>query len=164
MIVCGIHLGYVHTVLVNLDFLGQEVKPFVVSVDDDFAVFGAGRIMSEFPGKIVGETVAHVGGLVVHGVEHPVVLGGKPHQRNVVSRHVIVKARLETVGLLAVSLRGGAAPLNADTADVVQVGSVVLIAQVVDCCVVDIENLHRCPDFGLVRNAGAVVGVDDDDG
>ena len=161
---CGVHLEDVHAVGVNLDFLRQEVEPAIVAIDDDFAVFGPRGIVSKLGGEDVGKIVTNVGRLVVHGVEHPVVLRGQSQQGNVVVGDIVGHARLETVGLLVVSLRGGAAALDADAADVVQVGAVVLVAQVIGGGVVDVQNLHRRPDFRLVGDGGAVVCVDDDDG
>ena len=77
-VVGGVHLDNVHAFGVYLDLFGEEIEPAVVAVDNHLAVFCAGRIVSKLCGKDVGEVVAHVGWLVVHGVEHPVVLGGQP--------------------------------------------------------------------------------------
>ena len=162
MIVCGTHLSNVHAVLVSLDFLGEEIKSTIVTVDDDLAIFRAWRIVTELRGQIVGKTVAHIGGLVIHGIEYPVVFGRQAHQGDVVGRYVIIKARFESVGLLVVSLRGGTATLNADTAAIAQVSCIVLVGQVIDGGVIDIQDFHGGANLGLIGNIGSIVGIYND--
>lgn len=166
----AVHRHNVHAIFVNLDFLRQKIESAVVAVDDDLAVAGARRVVPQGAVEVVGETVAQEGGVVVHRVQNPVVLGRHPEEGDVPVGHVIVHSRLEAVGLLVVSLGGGPPQLDADAAHIVQEGGVVLVRQVVAGGVVHIQYLHRGGHLGLVRNRVVLVGAryevsaDDDDG